>query len=255
MPATLIVQSHRQPLPCAWIDTCLASVREWARANGYDYRFLGDELFTHVPREIRDKTRKQPVIATDLARLHVMREALEQGAQRVVWLDADFLIFAPQDFVLPSTSHAVGREVWIQEDKHGAPRAYKKVHNALLMACRENAFLDFYLEAATRLLWQNRGPMPPQFIGPKLLTALHNVVQLPVMESAGILSPWVIRDLNAEGGPALELFLRRSSRPIAGANLCLSSQQGGAVSESEMVSVIERLVQRPNGVHTKTELT
>jgi hypothetical protein len=144
---------------------------------------------------------------------------------------------------LPDESYAVGREIWIQHDKQGRLRSYKKVHNAFLMFRRDNSFLSFYLESAQRLLRQNQGTMPPQFIGPKLLTALHNVVQLPVMESAGMLSPLVIKDILQDGGDALQQFVDDSSCPIAGANLCISSREQEKLTCEEMEQLIVSLIE------------
>jgi hypothetical protein len=217
-------------------------VRAWCAANGFGYRFLNDELFAALPGDLLDKLADQRVIASDLARLKVLQAALRDGVETVVWLDADFLIFEPDRFVLPDDAHAVGREVWLQHGRRGRLKVYKKVHNALLMFRQGNGFLDFYIETAERLLRQHRGGMPPQFIGPKLLTALHNVCQLPVMETAGMLSPLVIRDLLDGGGEALARFVARSPRRIAGANLCLSSRDSGALSEDDMLPLIMRLL-------------
>lgn len=241
MPRTLVIQSHTDPLPYPWLDQCLASVRRWAESRTYGYRFMNDELFDAVPADLKQKTAQRRVVASDLARLQVLRQALDAGYDRVVWLDADFLIFQPDDFDLPDTPYAVGREVWVQDDGRRRLKVHRKVHNALLMFRRGNSFLDFYAETAERLLRENDGGMPAQFIGPKLLTALHNVCRLPVMETAGMLSPTVIRDLLSGGGDALQRFLARSPRAIAGANLCLSSRDSGAVSDDQMVRVIARL--------------
>jgi hypothetical protein len=54
-----------------------------------------------------------------------------------------------------------------------AQDGYVKVHNAFMMFRQGNHFPDFYTDAAERLLDLNQGAMPAQFIGPKLLTALH----------------------------------------------------------------------------------
>jgi hypothetical protein len=56
------------------------------------------------------------------------------------------------------------------------------------MSRQGNSFLHFYAETIERLLRQNRGGIPPQYIAPKFLTALHNVTRLPVVESDGMLS-------------------------------------------------------------------
>lgn len=139
----------------------------------------------------------------------------------------------------------MGREVWLQHNNQGKLKAYKKVHNAMLMFHSGNAFLDFYIETAQRLLVSNSGTVSPQFIGPKLLTALHNIAMLPVMETAGMLSPPVIRDMLAGEGPALTLFRTQSPAAIAGANLCISSCDNNALDATEMEQVIDVLLRAP----------
>lgn len=240
---TLVIQSHRNPLPHPWMDVCLHSVQEWCACQKYQYQFIGNELFDKMPGYLMKKIQDQTVIATDLARLLVLEEALKNGVERVVWLDADFLIFKPEKFIMPDTPYAVGREVWVQHDKNNKLKVYKKVHNAMLMFRQKNNFLGFYIETAQRLLEQNTGSMPPQFIGPKLLTALHNVVQLPVMESAGMLSPLVINNIINGSGPALDMFLANISVPISGANLCGSSVLRNELSDDEMLELIRVLRQ------------
>lgn len=239
MITTLVLQSHQNPLPFAWLQKCIDSVKSWCEINSFQYRFMDDALFDFLEEEIIEKTSKQKVIATDLARLLAMQQALEEGVDRVIWLDADFLIFEPLKFVVPDNSYAVGREVWVQKNNDSKLRSYVKVHNAFLMFERENNFLSFYIETATKLLTQNSGDIPPQFIGPKLLTALHNIVQFPVMEVAGMLSPLVIRDIvYGKGGEALNLFNHKSPEVIAGANLCCSSIESEELLGQEMDELI-----------------
>ena len=148
MSSTLVIQSHRSPLPYHWLAHCVESVRHWCEINEYEYQFINDELFDSVPEDLREKLQSQKVIASDLARLHVLEEALSKGYGSVVWLDADFLIFDPEHFVLPDEDYAVGREVWVQDDGQGKLKVYRKVHNALLMFRQENSFLNFYRETA-----------------------------------------------------------------------------------------------------------
>ena len=220
----LVLQSHTHPLPAKWIASCLKSVKAWADLNTFDYLFLGDELFDYIPNRLLEKTQSQRVIATDLARLRALQFYLKQGYDTVIWCDADFLIFTPSRFKLTLDKYAVGREVWIQNNIKNPQKltAHIKVHNAFMMYRQGNAFLDFYADTAERLLTLNQGPMPPQFIGPKLLTAIHNVAQCPVQESAGMLSPLVIKDIANHDGPALKLFQQKSPQPIYAANLCSS---------------------------------
>lgn len=242
MQATLIIQSHRAPLPWPWIERCLESVRAWCAQNQYDYRFLGDELFDAVPGSLLEKTRGQTVVATDLARLLVLQEALHGEYANVIWLDADFLIFDAAAFQLPDGPLAVGREVWVQHDRDGRLKVYTKVHNAFLLFRRGNSFLDFYADTAQRLLSLNQGTMPAQYIGPKLLTALHNIACLPVLETAGMLSPLVCKDIIRGSGAALELFVRHSPQPVAAANLCGSSCEQNEVTDDEMERLVDTLM-------------
>lgn len=242
MSHTLVIQSHRTPLPADWMERTIHSVKAWAASRHFDYRFLGDELFDALPQDLLMKTRTQLVVASDLARLIALRSALDEGYQTAVWCDADFLVFKPEAFDLPSENFGLGREVWIQRDTHsGKPRTYVKVHNAFLFFRKGNAFLDFYTDSAKRLLRAHNGPVAPQFLGPKLLTAIHNIVQCPVVETAGMLSPPVIKDMLNGSGPFLELF-RKHTQSLAAANLCGSLTANGEVSNREISNVIDLLL-------------
>ena len=241
MSRTLVIQSHRSPLPSPWLRRCLDSVRDWASACSFDYRFLGDEIFGLIPPSLRDKTFSQPVIASDLARLLALRAGLRDGYHTTIWCDADFLIFAPDRLTLPPEPYALGREVWIQNNR-GDLRAYVKVHNACLMFRQDNPFLDFYIHAAERMVARHEGPMAPQFIGPKFLSAIHNIVGCPVMEKAAVLSPLVISDLLRGSGPALTLFRERSVEEPAAVNLCASLAGTGELTDNNIDATINQLV-------------
>ncbi|MCP4429705.1 MAG: hypothetical protein GY806_01880 [Gammaproteobacteria bacterium] len=242
--STLVIQSHREPLPDRWLQVCLDSVKKWANQNYFDYQFANDdEIFSAIAPELLEKTTTQKVIATDLGRLRLLQEGLRAGYHTVIWCDADFLIFNPARFSLPDAGYALGREVWIQFERSGTLKAYSKVHNAFLMFRQGNHFLDFYADSAERLLCLNQGSMPAQFIGPKLLTALHNIVQCPVMESAGMLSPLVIRDLLDGGGKALNLFHLKSPAVIYAANLSGSLVAGEGLGETDMIRLSRVLIE------------
>ncbi|MEM7280309.1 MAG: hypothetical protein AAF438_01575 [Pseudomonadota bacterium] len=238
----LVIQSHQPQVP-HWIRACTETVEDWCRQAGVDRYFLDDEFFDVVPEDIIEKTLGQPIVATDIARLIWIKRRLKSYAT-VVWLDADFLVFKPDEFRLPETDFAVGREVWIQKDKERL-RNVTQVHNAFLMFRQGNAFLEFYLDTALRLVRRNTGSFVPQFAGPKLLTALHNVAQLPVMECAGMLSPLVAEDIVAGNGSALRIFLGKSNEVPTGLNLCSSL----AASNEFMQRVVDLLL--ANGLENR----
>lgn len=245
---TLVVQSHRSPLPSAWYERCIGSVRSWADARGYDYRWLSDEIFDRIPHSLRCKVRAAPVVASDLARLIVLEEALASGYERAVWADADVLVMDPGGFVLPEAEALFGREIWVQEEASGRLKVYRKIHNALMAFSAGDPVLPFYRWSAERILSRydvGASPMVAQLIGPKLLTLLHNAIGFEVLESAGALSPAVARDLLAGGGRALERFLKESRILPQALNLCGSSVVRGDLDDGEMDALVSRLLADP----------
>lgn len=240
--STLILQSQREPLPFDFLAHCLASVRDWASAHGFDYQFVGDELFNFLQPQVRAKTQDRLLIGTDIARLQWLQHALTEGYERVVWLDADVLVLNPSTFQLLPQSFVVGRETWVQAGPKG-PVLHRKVHNAFLQSCVGDSALPFYLHTAERLLLANTGRMPDQFVGPKLLTALHNVVQFPVLETANMLPPCVALDYLQDGGAYLTRYRQACTEPPAALNLCSSAVANGELSEVQMNRLVNLLLE------------
>lgn len=264
---TLVIQSHRTPLPQSWLRACIESVQAWSRHAGYDYRWIGDELFEGVSQALRKKTQGHLPMTADLARLQVLQATLNDGYERAVWIDSDVLIFAPERLRLDDADHLFGREVWIQSE--GAPvtapdfscgssysssrgsshgqnlRSIRKVHNAFMCFTAHSPVLPFYTNTAMRLLERHRGSgLAPQFIGPKLLTALHNVAQFNVLETAAMLPPLVAQSLmEPEGGAkALKLFQQRSTARPAALNLCGSLTQELQALAVDLPRLIDQLM-------------
>ena len=218
---TLVLQSHRQPLPAAWLERCLTSVRDWAADCGFGYEFLGDELFEGVPQAVLANTGERLTARSDLARLLRIAERLDVGARRVVWLDADVLIYKPEALQLPSVDFAVGRECWLSLSGD-TPKIGRAVHNAVLLFERGNPLLDFYCWSAEHMLTRHNGPMVPQLVGPKLLTLLHNAIELPVLESVGVASPTLIESLARAERDLLALVDQAHGGQLAALNLSAS---------------------------------
>jgi len=241
---TVVYQSYRNNDVPDWIALCLQSVQSWADRIGADYRFYGDELFDRVPAWYLNKTKDRLVVATDLGRLMLAKELLAEGYDRVVWLDADMLVFAPECFDLKiDTQYAFGREVWIQRDEKDRLKAYRKIHNAFFVFTQENSFLDFYIHSCLSIIQRIEGHMVPQIVGPKFLTAIHNIVACPVVEEAGMCSPLVIRDILKGGGPALDLFHQESPSCVFAVNMS-ASLEGVELSAQEMERVCRLLLAR-----------
>lgn len=223
MSQTVVIQSHAlksDPL----IGRMTASVQHWAGTQGYAYRFRDDGLFDALPEWVLPKVGCRRQMAADIARLIWIDDLLIQGATRVIWLDADVFIYAPERFQLnPAEGFTFGREYWIVPDRNNGLKVHKNVHNAVLDFSHvgQNT-LRFYRDTALRLLERAIDKVPPQFVGPKLLTALHNVVQFPLTDAVGMTSPLVLRDLAQGDGLAWRRLQSLHGPELAALNLCSS---------------------------------
>ena len=212
----------------------MSSVRGWAAHCGYEYALCGDDLFDRLPGWYADKTAGRLPIAADLARLLWISEQLQQGAADVVaWLDVDVFIMAPSHFrVAPQSSCIFGYEHWLQEsDKKPFFKIRRNVHNAYCAFRRDCAILPFLIEAVQRMVRRvDPAFLAPQFVGPKLLTSLHNIVGFETDPALGAISPLLAKALLAEfdgtATPAdqrmLAQFRAACPVPLLGANLCAS---------------------------------
>ncbi len=207
---------------------------------------MGDEIFDRLPGELGSKLANEPVVASDLARLIVLQEALAEGIGRAIWVDADVFVINPRTFELPAADALFGREVWVQQhgDNGRKLKTYRRIHNAFMAFVAGEPVLPFYRMSAERILSRyeaGSGPMVPQLIGPKLLTLLHNAIGFDVLEEAGMLSPLVALDLLAGGGSALDRYLSGSAVLPQAINLCGSSVRNGELTDEEVAQLIGQL--------------
>ncbi|SCA57442.1 conserved hypothetical protein [Candidatus Terasakiella magnetica] len=246
---TIVYQSYRTENVPQWISKSMDSVAHWAALKGFDYRFYGDEMFERVPQWYREKTKDRLVVATDLGRLMLAKELLLEGYERVIWCDADMLVFAPQEFdVQVHEEYAFGREVWIQQDGKGRLKAFNKIHNAFFVFSENNSFLDFYIHSCLSIIKRIEGQMVPQIVGPKFLSAIHNIVACPIVEEAGMFSPLVMKDILNGGGRALDLLKEKSPSPLYAGNLSASMEgaetDGVCLSPFDMEKACEHLLEK-----------
>lgn len=211
----------------AWIDACLESVRRWAAAEGLSYRLYGDEAFDLVPPDLAAKCGGRLQMLADLARLTLARRLLEEeGWNRAVYADADFLVWdAPAlrlEDMETDRGAGFGQEHWVSRD---GPRLklHRNVHNAFMLFDRGGSVLPFYEETARALLARLDGGVPPQFLGPKLLSALNGPASFALLPQAGALSPDAAADLLGDAdGRAWAHMEAALPRRLGGANLCAS---------------------------------
>lgn len=201
------------------MGNCCASVSRWAGEQGFDYLLEGDVLFDRIPVALRERFAAQVVVLSDLARLYWLREVLESGYDRAIWCDADVLVF--EHFAPADSGDRFGRECWIQQDGNKL-RRYRKIHNAWMQFSAGSPTLAFYLDRAQLLLERAESPVVPQFIGPKLLTAWHNIAPFSVEERVGMLSPLAMAELFGGGDRALQMLRDGHGEPLCALNLSAS---------------------------------
>ena len=243
---TLILQSA-PPAPPAWLARCMASVRGWCAAQGHAYRLLGDELFDAVPADIVARFGGGARIPkSDLGRLTWIARLLDEGWGRVMWIDADVILFDPAAMTLPpDVPYACAREHWLWHGAEGIA-AREAVTNALLLFSTRAGLLDWYAAQAVTILREAPLPLNRIALGPQLLTDLHAVQPLPLIESVATLSPLLMAEIHAGGGPALAAHRAAWTHPVAGAHLCRSlgqTRDGPALVPANIFDpVIDRLL-------------
>lgn len=220
---TLILQSYRTQDVPPWLTTCLDTVRAWAARHTFDYHFLDDTLFTHAPAWARERFPRHLFALTDLARLHLIKAGLQHGYRRVVWIDADVLVFDPDRFSIAMTgAFAFCREHVLTGQTDGSVRAEPPgLNNAVMAFGADQPVLDFYLYAAESLL-RRADPQTLQrtALGPDLLRRLAAVLPLEAFTQVGMFTPLLLRELVAGETRMARLYAQAAGTPLAAANLC-----------------------------------
>lgn len=263
MQSVLVLQSTA-PNPASWQLRCIDSVQHWARAKGYAYRLLGDELFEQVPDWYLEKIRGRMPIGADLGRLQWAQRLLAERYAWVIWFDADTLIFAPDFLDIPLQQRCIfGQEHWVQPKFPGSRRwtVRKNIHNAFAAFPQDCVVLPFLTDLTQRMIERvDAEHIAPQMVGPKLLSSLHGLAAFEHLPAIGALSPDVMKELarvhDVRG--ALLSLCNALPVPMTAANLCASllSQLGdGKAAQMEaMHRAIDRLLNCQQGLSELDDL-
>jgi hypothetical protein len=244
---TLVFQSYRPTgVPLA-IERSLASVRQWAVSRGHDYRLIDDRFFDVVPAWYRERVGGNKLVLANLARLVVARDALAEGYDRAIWLDADVVVFDPEAFdVTTQDGFTFCRETWVERQGYDLV-AFFRVNNAVCAFERGNRFLEYALWAHEALV-RDRADRVYRFgTSTALLTAIHMATPLPLLHDVGIFTPAMVRELAEHGdGPAVGVLATRHAHPIHAANLTYSMvgvpHNAVVASAAHYDAAVERLI-------------
>jgi hypothetical protein len=200
----------------------MASVREWAKIQGFDYRFYDDSFFELVPEKVRPRASEHVCLLTDYARLVAARDLLKHGWDRAIWVDADAVVFDPERFTIPITSsYAFCREIWLQRVTLGKPEFRLTVNNSVSVFCKDQALIDFYLDCADRVLTSPQ-PLTALSIGTDFLVRLRRTYPFPLLTNVGIFGPEMTYRYLTDDGRYLAPYINYQTSPVYVANLCFS---------------------------------
>lgn len=219
----LVLQSFRDFATDSYVGKCLASVQAWAQANGFSYEFIGDEFFGILPDWCRRKLVEHRLQQTDIARLLKARQALDAGYDRVIWVDADVIVFNPSLLTLDGLGPtAFCREVWLYPTASEQYRYSIRVNNAVCMFDRGSSLLDFYIGCCFDIVRHRGAALGHLDLSVEFLTPLHALTGWPVFPSVGLFGPLVQQDIHAGGGAWSSAYKKFHAHPLGAANLCAS---------------------------------
>jgi hypothetical protein len=242
MSRILIIQSHGPNAP-QWVRDCCEVTQAWARGRGYDYRFVGDEIFDTLPQSFgsRKPTDFAIVTRTDYGRLKLIRNALEEGYAQATWIDSDVYIFDPGKFDISEVIDApwfACQETWHDLNFFGRALFVHKINNAIIGASSLVSIVDLLTKTEAILSNPSVGANK-LLIGPDLLGRLRPIPVL--LRNTGCLGK--SRTFGVLMGPNAAAFCRklrnRHGAALYAANLCSS-----LTTDIEMRNLMQALKER-----------
>ncbi len=244
---TVVLQSYRTHDIPNWITTCLRTVEEWATQSGFDHVLTGDEFFDYAPAWVKQRCGKQIFPVTDLARLNMMRDYLDRGYDRAVWLDADIIVFAPKLFTIDTQSgYAFSHEVMLGERPDGRIHiSAPSINNAAMVFEKGHPMLAFYRYATEAILHHAPvGEIERTAVGPKFLMSLNRAMPIERLSSVGLFTSRLMMDIAQGGHQLCALYARRFGYPMGAANLCHFEHHFGDADKRQQIDrVFEQAIE------------
>ena len=238
-----VYQSYRTRHVPAWIEACMGSVKSWAAASGFDYHFMGDELFALAPDWFRAKAGAEICPVTDLARLVAAKNLMARGYDLTIWVDADVLVFKPGNMKLVLTQgFAFCHEIWASADESGAAKIQHRVNNSVTVFSRHNVHLDFFIDSGLQIANQLT-VLGKLDIGTHFLSKLRHILPFPLIENVGMFSPPIMADIAQGEQRFLPALAKELPLPLACANLCASLQDQPIPGFSTDAAIYEAVVE------------
>jgi hypothetical protein len=240
---TVILQSYRTSDVPAWIVACIASVRAWAGNSGWDYTFMDDGFFSLAPEWARRRCGDNIYAVADLCRLQMIKDALEKGYDRAVWVDADVLIFTPANLdISTSDGHGFAYELFFRLEQGGGYSVQESLNNSVMVFEKGQEVLELYLDASLDTLCQaSEGPIPRTALAPALLHKLHPHIKPGCFYGVGLFTLAMMGEIANGGGRLINDYVRAVPAPLGAANLCHFLRNETPVSQRNLFDRIYML--------------
>lgn len=240
---TLVFQSFRTTDVPNWMQRCMTSVEQWSGLQGYSYKRLGDEFFDVVPGWFRERSTQSHLPSTDLARLLWISAFLKDEWERVIWFDADVLIFNPEAMRIECRApEMMCYEVWLREKPNEPLQPGIGVNNCTMSFTRESSFLEFYIQSCLRIAKQDPDGPSRNRLGPGLLKWVHRGTMLELIRTVAMFSPYMIRQIADGKKEAIRLYAEHWQGEIHAANLCSSVNDVNRFAQWYRVRAVEKAV-------------
>ncbi len=255
-----VIQSFRTVDVPLWIERCMASVQQWAQSQGWDYFVLDDRFLELPPESVRQRCGANLYAVTDVARLMWAQEVLQGEHERVIWADADVLVFAPDQLarhVDAVSEHGFARELFLRVFKDRIEPQWG-LNNALMVFDRGSTMLADYLRICLAQLEGYRdGEVPRTAMGPALLQQLDAGDRLHRIEGVGLFTPAMLGPFAAGQDELMHQYSSLCPVRPAAANLCHFMRNATAPAmrpefDRVYAAAVERLL-LSGGINNKPE--
>lgn len=224
----------------------MSTVQRWAQKNNYRYVFIDDRIFKRVPNWYFKKVKGQINLVTDLARLLLAQDFLNNGYECSIWIDADVVICDPDSFSIEqSREFAFCREIWIGLHRFSFHLKYN-INNAVMVFRRGNRFLENYIEDALRIV-KTRDDLKWATVSTFYLTEKYKELSPFLLKDVGLLSPMITKDIASSNGPAAAAYyMLQFGHRVNAVNLCASfsgkPHQGVTLQEDDYTTAVKKLI-------------
>ena len=234
----------------------MQSVKDWAKSHAWDYVFMDDAFLGLAPATVQEVCASNIYALTDVCRLVWAKQALAEGYDRVIWADADMLVFRPADLRIDDIrGHGFAREFFLRQERSGKYTPIEGINNALMVFEQGDDILDSYLQACmSAISAMEPGKVPRTALGPHLLKSLDGNFGLNRIEGIGLFTQAVMTQLakgNVEMWAALQSLHGRS---LVAANLCHFLRNSTPLALREQFdatheAAVKRLTTNPGWYH------